>query len=138
MVKLLKYLILGVFFGMVLAKGEVISWYRIQEMFRFHSFHMYGIIGSAVVLGFISILLIKKNELKNQLGEKYQFKSKDKAFYRYLFGGTIFGFGWALTGSCPGPMYILLGYGYSQFIIIILSGILGTFVYGLVRKYLPH
>lgn len=136
--KLIKYTILGMFFGVVLAKGEVVSWYRIQEMFRFHSFHMYGIIGSAVVIGIIAMLIIKKKAIKNKTGELFGFDPKDKTFYRYLLGGIIFGLGWALTGSCPGPMYILFGYGYSQFIVVILGALLGTFVYGLVRKYLPH
>lgn len=136
--KLIKYTILGMFFGIILAKGEVVSWYRIQEMFRFHSFHMYGIIGSAVVIGIVSMLIIKKNAIKNKTGDLYGFNPKDKTFYRYLIGGIIFGLGWALTGSCPGPMYVLFGYGYSQFIIVILGALLGTFVYGLVRKYLPH
>lgn len=136
--KLVKYLIVGVVFGIVLAKAEIISWYRIQEMFRFQSFHMYGVIGSAVVLGVLGVQIIKRLKLKNFEGDQYNFPAKDKSFYRYIIGGSIFGLGWALTGSCPGPMYILFGYGYTSFIVVIISALLGTFVYGLIKKYLPH
>lgn len=136
--KLLRFYFVGLMFGIALSKAEIISWFRIQEMFRFQSFHMYGVIGSAVLIGIIAVQVIKRTKLKNAGGNTYYFPSKDNKFYRYLFGGIIFGLGWALTGSCPGPMYILLGYGYYVFIVVILSALLGTFVYGLVRKYLPH
>lgn len=136
--KLVKFFLVGLLFGIVLAKSEVISWYRIQEMFRFQSFHMYGVIGSAVVLGIISISIIKRKKLRDSMGNLYFYPNKDRTFYRNILGGTIFGLGWALTGSCPGPMYILLGYGHLSFAVVILSAILGTFVYGLLRKYLPH
>ena len=136
--KLIKFFFVGLVFGIVLSKAEVISWYRIQEMFRFQSFHMYGVIGSAVVLGVISIQIIQRKKLKDSKGKYYLYPQKSNSFYRYIIGGTIFGLGWVLTGSCPGPMYILLGYGYLSFIVVIISAVLGTFVYGLVRKYLPH
>jgi uncharacterized membrane protein YedE/YeeE len=136
--KLIKFFAVGLLFGIVLSKAEVISWYRIQEMFRFQSFHMYGVIGSAVVLGVIAVQIIKRKKLKDSTGNPYFFAKKDKSFYRYILGGTIFGLGWVLTGSCPGPMYTLLGYGYLSFGVVIFSALVGTFVYGLVRKYLPH
>lgn len=136
--KLLKFFLVGVVFGIVLAKAEIISWYRIQEMFRFQSFHMYGVIGSSVVLGIISMLLIKKLKIKNMYGNLLEFTPKDGTFYKYIIGGSIFGLGWALTGSCPGPMYILFGYGYFQFIIVVLSALLGTLFYGLIKHKLPH
>lgn len=136
--KVIRFFFAGLLFGIVLSKAEVISWYRIQEMFRFQSFHMYGVIGSAVVLGIIAVQIIKGNRLKDSLGNLYEYPNKQRAFFRYIIGGTIFGLGWVLTGSCPGPMYILLGYGYFSFIVVILSALLGTFCYGLVKKYLPH
>ena len=136
--KLAKYLLLGVFFGIVLAKAEIISWYRIYEMFRFESFHMYGVIGSAVVLGAIGIQLIKRNKLTDFQGQLIQIADKNSGITRYLIGGTLFGLGWALAGACPGPMFILLGYGYLSIIVVILGAILGTFVYGVVRNKLPH
>lgn len=136
--KFIKFFFVGLLFGIVLSKAEIVSWYRIQEMFRFQSFHMFGVIGSAVFLGIVSVMIIKGRKLKDSTGNLYFFPKKKKTYYRYIFGGTIFGFGWVLTGSCPGPMYILLGYGYLSFGVVILSALLGTFVYGLVRKYLPH
>lgn len=136
--KFVKFFLVGLLFGIVLSKAEIVSWYRIQEMFRFQSFHMFGVIGSAVVLGMISVMIIKGKKLKDSTGNLYFFPVKKKTYYRYILGGIIFGFGWVLTGSCPGPMYILLGYGYLSFGVVILSALLGTFVYGLVKKYLPH
>ena len=136
--KLIKFFMIGLLFGVVLSKAEVISWYRIQEMFRFQSFHMFGVIGSAVFLGVVAVQIIKRKKLKDSMGNTYFFPNKKKAFYRYIIGGTIFGLGWVLTGSCPGPMYALLGYGYFSFVVVIFSALLGTFVYGLIRKYLPH
>lgn len=133
-----KILILGIIFGIVLAKTEVISWYRIYEMFHFQSFHMYGVIGSAVTVGIVGIQLMKKYKVKTIDGEALELNDKEKSLYRYLFGGTIFGLGWALAGACPGPMFILLGYGYPSFLIVILSALAGTFVYGLIRNKLPH
>jgi uncharacterized membrane protein YedE/YeeE len=135
--KNIKYLIYGVLFGIVLTKAEVISWFRIQEMFRFQSFHMYGIIGSAVVVGAISILLIKKLNLKSSNGEEIIFPTKpyNKGL---MIGGTIFGLGWALTGACPGPIFALIGSGYGVFLVTLLFAVLGAWVYGLLQDKLPH
>jgi uncharacterized membrane protein YedE/YeeE len=135
--KNIKYLIYGVLFGIVLTKAEVISWFRIQEMFRFQSFHMYGIIGSAVVVGAISILLIKKLNLKASNGEEIIFPTKpyNKGL---MIGGTIFGLGWALTGACPGPIFALIGSGYGVFLVTLLFAVLGAWVYGLLQDKLPH
>ena len=134
----LFYLVLGIFFGILMTKSEAISWYRIQEMFRFESFHMYGIIGTAVVLGLIGVALAKHFKLKSYAGESLRLNPKDLSIPRYLLGGTIFGLGWALTGACPGPLFTLLGQGILAIGIIILSATLGTYVYGAVRDKLPH
>lgn len=136
--KYIKFLLLGVLFGIVLVKAEVVSWFRIHEMFRFQSFHMFGVIGTAVLLGIGVIALIKRAKLKAFDGEQIAIEAKDFSISRYLYGGILFGLGWALTGACPGPIYILIGYGFTVFIPVLLSAILGTFVYGLVRKKLPH
>ena len=134
----LKYLIVGIFFGIVLIKSEAVSWYRIFEMFKFHSFHMYGIIGSAVITGIILLLISKKLNLKNINGQIMQVPLKDKGLIRYILGGILFGLGWALAGACPGPMYILLGTGVFSMLIVIIAAMLGTFVYGLLKNKLPH
>ena len=136
--KYLKYLAVGIFFGIVLAKAEVISWFRIYEMFQFDAFHMYGIIGSAIILGIIGVQIIKRRKLKSSNGQQINFNPKDMTPTRYIAGGIIFGLGWALAGACPGPMFILVGYGYPALIIVIASAILGTLVYGIMRKRLPH
>ena len=136
--KYLKYLILGVIFGITLSKAEIISWYRIYEMFRFDAFHMYGVIGSAVVLGVIAVQLIKRLDVKTFNGEKIVFNPKNRSVPRYLIGGILFGLGWALVGSCPGPMFILLGHGYISILIVIASALFGTLVYGMLRSRLPH
>lgn len=136
--KYIKFLILGTFFGIILSKSEVISWYRIYEMFKFGSFHMFGIIGSSVVLGIIATRTIKKTKMKSLEGTTIKLTPKNKSIPRYLIGGAIFGLGWAMTGACPGPMFILVGYGAGVFMIIIASALAGTFVYGLLRKKLPH
>ena len=136
--KYLKFILLGVFFGILGTKSEFVSWFRIHEMFRFESFHMYGIIGSAVVLGAILVLIIKRRKIKGMDGELISFRGKESNFTRYFLGGSIFGLGWALTGACPGPIYILIGNGYIVFILVWLSALLGTFVYGLLRDKLPH
>lgn len=136
--KFIKYLLIGILFGIIMTKSEAVSWYRIQEMFRFQAFHMYGIIGSALAVGVTMTAFIKKIHLKSIDGQVISFKNKDSGTPRYLFGGIIFGLGWALSGACPGPMFTLLGNGFSVFSIVILSAILGTFAYGKVRKYLPH
>jgi len=136
--KYLRFYLVGVLFGIIMTKAEVISWYRIVEMFLFKSFHMYGIIGSAVILGIIGVQIIKRNKFKSVEGTQILFHPKEKSWKRYLFGGTIFGLGWALTGACPGPMFTLVGNGVFVMIIVILSAMLGTFAYGLLRNKLPH
>ena len=136
--KFVKFLLVGLFFGIVLVKSEAVSWYRIFEMFKFQSFHMYGIIGSAVTLGIIGIFLMKKLNLKDVEGKELHLPNKDRSITRYLLGGIIFGLGWALAGACPGPMYVLLGAGFYAVAIVIFAALLGTFIYGLVRDKLPH
>lgn len=136
--KSIKYILAGILFGIVMIKSEAVSWFRIYEMFRFQSFHMYGIIGTAVVLGIISVFLIKKMQLKDASDLPIVFKDKDRPYTRYLIGGTIFGLGWALTGACPGPMFVNLGYGYLTMAIVIIGALLGTFLYGLIKDKLPH
>ena len=133
----LKYLVMGLFFGIILVKSEVISWYRIQEMFRLQSFHMFGVIGSAVVTGIISVWLIKKFNIKTIKGEKIELPTK-KFNKGQIYGGLIFGFGWAITGACPGPLFAQIGSGFSVIIITLFSAIAGTWVYGLLREKLPH
>ncbi|MGE0772680.1 MAG: DUF6691 family protein [Cyclobacteriaceae bacterium] len=133
----IKYLVIGLFFGIVFVKAEIISWYRIQEMFRLHSFHMYGVIGTAVVTGMISVWLIKKFNIQTIQGEKVEFH--DKVFHwGNVIGGTMFGLGWAITGACPGPLFAQIGSGYAVVIVTLLSAIAGTWFYGLIREKLPH
>lgn len=134
----LKFIAIGILFGVVMVKAEIISWYRIFEMFRFESFHMYGIIGSAVMLGAIGTYLIKSKNAKSLDGNPIVFTPKDKSIVRYLVGGTIFGLGWALVGACPGPMFVLLGAGYLPILIVLAGALAGTFLYGLLRSKLPH
>jgi len=136
--KYIKYCILGIVFGIIMTKSEVISWYRIQEMFRFQSFHMYGVIGSCVATGIIIIQLIKRLKIKTISGDQIELKDKNSGVTRYLFGGILFGLGWALSGACPGPMFTLIGNGYTVFIVVILSAAAGTYAYGLLRDKLPH
>ena len=129
---------MGILFGIILSKAEIISWYRIQEMFRFQSFHMYGVIGSAVVFGILAIQVIKRMKLKDAQGEMITVSTQEPSYARNLIGGTIFGLGWAITGACPGPLFILLGHEGWVFIIPILSAMLGTFAYGVLSPKLPH
>ena len=136
--KYLKFIFVGIFFGIVLVKSEAVSWYRIYEMFKFQSFHMYGIIGSAVVTGIVLLLLAKKLKLKTTEGYNMKVPRKENGLWRYILGGSIFGLGWALCGACPGPMYILVGTGVFSMLIVIVAAILGTFVYGLLKDKLPH
>jgi len=136
--KIAVYLVLGVIFGITLAKAEVISWYRIQEMFRFQSFHMYGIIGTAIGLGVIVMYLIKKYSLKNYRGDKIVVNPKEMSIPRYLIGGIIFGLGWALAGACPGPMFINVGLGYGTMFVVIGGALAGTLTYGILKNKLPH
>lgn len=135
--KNIKFLIYGIWFGIILTKAEIISWFRIQEMFRFQSFHMYGIIGSAIVVGALSILLLKKFNVKDSNGEEIVFLKKpyNKGF---IIGGILFGLGWALTGACPGPIFALIGSGYSVFIITMIFALFGVWIYGLLQEKLPH
>ena len=133
----LKYLVVGVLFGIVFVKAEVISWFRIQEMFRLQSFHMYGIIGSAVLVGMISVWLIKKFNVKTIYGEPIEFHTK-KINKGQIYGGLLFGFGWAITGACPGPLFAQIGTGATVISITLLSAIFGTWVYGYIREKLPH
>lgn len=133
----LKYMIVGILFGIVFVKSEVISWFRIQEMFRFQSFHMFGIIGSAVVVGMLSVWLIKKYKIKTIYGKGITISPK--TFNKgQIYGGILFGFGWALTGACPGPLFAQIGTGATVIIITLLSAVFGTWVYGFFREKLPH
>lgn len=134
----IKFILVGILFGIIMAKSEAVSWYRIQEMFRFQSFHMYGIIGTAVTIGVIGTALIKKFKLKDTSGIPIVFAPKDKGWKNYLFGGTIFGIGWAMTGACPGPLFVNLGYGYWMIGLAIIMATLGTFTYGVLKDKLPH
>lgn len=133
-----KFILSGIFLGVIFSKSEVASWYRIYEMFKFESFHMFGIIGSAVVLGIIMVQIIKRTQLKSIQGASIKFSPKQMQWKRYLYGGTIFGLGWALTGACPGPMFTILGYGYWSILVVIISSLVGTFLYGYFRSKLPH
>jgi len=129
----------GILFGIIMTKSEAISWFRIYEMFRFESIHMYGLIGTAVVLGIIVIFLMKKTGLKTLDGNYVTYsRSIPLNWKRHILAGSIFGMGWAITGCCPGPIYTLIGHGYGIAVLILLSALLGTFVYGLIRDKLPH
>lgn len=132
------YLFIGIIFGITMFKSEAASWFRIYEMFRFESFHMYGIISSSVFLGVVLIQLIKRFQIKSFFGEKINFVPKQKSFQRYLFGGIIFGLGWALAGACPGPMFTLVGVGYVPILVVIAASVVGTFLYGVLKDRLPH
>jgi len=136
--KYLRFMIMGILFGIILSKSEVISWYRIQEMFRFQSFHMYGVIGSAVLLGILVIWFIKRTKLRDYQGNTISVVTQEPGYARNLIGGTIFGLGWAMTGACPGPLFILLGYKGVIILIPIVGALLGTFTYGLLSRKLPH
>lgn len=134
----LKYLFAGTVFGIVMIKSEAASWYRIREMFLFQSFHMYSIIGTAVISGVAGVWLIRKFKPHDTDGNPIVYKNKTKSVWRYLAGGTLFGFGWALTGACPGPLFVNLGYGTGVMAAVIAAAWLGTLVYGWVRDKLPH
>lgn len=136
-ISLVKYFIVGTLFGILFVKAEIISWFRIQEMFRFQSFHMYGVIGSAVAVGMFSVFLIKKFNIKTISGE--QISIADKSFNKgQIIGGLIFGLGWAITGACPGPLFAQIGSGFLEVIVTLLSAIFETWVYGKFRENLPH
>ncbi|MBZ4033325.1 YeeE/YedE family protein [Flavobacterium sp. 17A] len=133
----LKYLIVGIFFGIVFVKAEIISWFRIQEMFHLESFHMYGVIGCAVAVGLISVQLIKKFNIKTLDGEKIEIQPKTFSKGQ-IYGGLMFGFGWAITGACPGPLFAQIGTGATVIVVTLLSAIVGTWFYGLIKDKLPH
>ncbi|RKD19626.1 transporter [Pelobium manganitolerans] len=133
----LKYLVLGVFFGIVFVKAEIVSWFRIQEMFRLGAFHMYGVIGTAVLVGMLSVYLIKKFKIKTISGEVVVIPPK-KFHKGQIYGGLIFGIGWAITGACPGPLFAQIGAGFLAVMITLLSAIAGTWLYGRFQSRLPH
>lgn len=136
--KSLAYLLIGMLFGITMFKSEAASWFRIYEMFKFDAFHMYGIIGSALLVGVLASQTLKRLNIKTLKGEPIPFVPKSMSFSRYMFGGIIFGLGWALAGACPGPMFTLAGAGYFPIFVVIISAIVGTFVYGKYRSRLPH
>lgn len=133
----LKYMIVGIVFGIVFVKAEIISWFRIQEMFRLQSFHMYGVIGTAVVVGLISVQIIKRFKIKSISGETISIP--DKTFSKgQIYGGLIFGLGWAITGACPGPLFAQIGSGFLAVFVTLISAVIGTWVYGALKSKLPH
>ena len=135
----LAHLLVGTVFGVIVTKAEVISWFRIQEMFRFQSFHMYGVIGSAVAVGALSLFIIKRTRSTTLRGQQLSIPPKEMGTgARVAVGGTIFGLGWGITGACPGPIFALVGNGVTVMIVVLLSALLGTWVYGNVRLRLPH
>jgi uncharacterized membrane protein YedE/YeeE len=138
MSKYIKFFIVGIVFGIVLVKSEAVSWYRIFEMFKFQSFHMYGIIGSAVTTGILLLLISKKLKVKTIENQFIKVPKKTIGFKRYIIGGSVFGLGWGLAGTCPGLMYILVGTGVFSILILIAAAILGTYTYGVLKDKLPH
>jgi uncharacterized membrane protein YedE/YeeE len=134
----LKYFLVGFLFGIVLTKSEAVSWYRIYEMFQFQSFHMYGIIGVAVATGIVGIQIIKRKNIKDIKGLPIEIQEKNSGTARYLIGGISFGLGWALVGSCPGPIFILIGAGFMPMIIVLIGALIGTIIYGALKNKLPH
>lgn len=132
-----KYMAVGLIFGVIFVKAEIISWFRIQEMFRFQSFHMYGVIGSAIAVGMTSVFLIKRFNIKTIHGETIEFH--DKQFNKgQVIGGLLFGLGWAITGACPGPLFAQIGTGATVIIVTLVSALAGTWLYGYFRDKLPH
>ena len=134
----IKFLFVGIFIGIVMFKSEAASWFRIYEMFRFESFHMYGIIGSALAFGVVFIQLIKRFNIKSLSGNTINFQPKEKSVIRYILGGTIFGLGWALVGACPAPIFTLIGAGFTSVFIVFVFSIIGTLLYGIFKNKLPH
>ena len=134
----IKYLLVGFVFGIVLTKCEAVSWYRIYEMFQFQSFHMYGIIMTAIVTGVIGVQIIKRNKLKDIDGNILTILDKEKGSARYWIGGVLFGLGWAMVGACPGPIFIMLGAGFMSVGLILIGALFGTFFYGVLKDKLPH
>ncbi|HEY0091729.1 MAG TPA: DUF6691 family protein [Flavobacterium sp.] len=135
--KAIKYLVVGFIFGIVLTKSEAVSWYRIYEMFHFQSFHMYGIIMTAVITGLIGIQVIKRKNIRDIKGEPIVIADKEPGSARYWIGGLFFGLGWAMVGACPGPIFILIGAGFLPVIFILIGALMGTFVYGVIKDKLP-
>ena len=135
---LLRYVIVGFIFGIVLTKAEAVSWYRIYEMFQFKSFHMYGIITVAILTGLVGIQIIKRKQLKDIDGNLIIIQDKERGNMRYWIGGILFGLGWAMVGACPGPIFILLGAGFWSVGLVLFGAVFGTFLYGLVKDKLPH
>ncbi|NQW36837.1 MAG: YeeE/YedE family protein [Flavobacteriales bacterium] len=133
-----KFLLIGIFFGIVLTKSEVISWFRIYEMFKFQSFHMYGIIGSAVILGIPLMYLFNKQKIKTNQGVAVKIELREKGLSKNLLGGIIFGLGWALGGACPGPMFALIGKGIIPIVVVLFGAVLGAFAYHGIKHKLPH
>ena len=136
--KLARFFLTGIFFGIVLTKAEAVSWYRIYEMFHFQSFHMFGIIGTALFTGVIGLQLIKRYKIIDYNGLPINIIDKEPGFWRYIIGGSLFGLGWALVGSCPGPIFILLGTGTYAIAVVLIGALLGTYIYGLLKDKLPH
>ena len=136
--KLARFFLTGIFFGIVLTKAEAVSWYRIYEMFHFQSFHMYGIIGTALFTGIVGLQIIKRYKVKDYNGLPINIIEKERGFWRYIIGGSLFGLGWALVGCCPGPIFILLGTGTYAIAIVLIGALLGTYIYGLLKDKLPH
>lgn len=132
------FLFIGIFFGIVMYKSEAASWFRIYEMFHFQSIHMYGLMGSALAVGMLIVQLIKRNKAKDIKGDAIVIADKEKGWKRYVYGGVIFGLGWALAGACPGPMFVLVGAGYLPILVVIGGALLGTWFYGLLKDKLPH
>ena len=133
-----KFLLLGIFFAIVLSKSQAISWFRFYEMFRFQSFHMFGIIGSAIVISAVFMQLFKRGMIKDIHGNLIKPKQKEKGFFRTLVGGTFFGIGWGISGACAGPIFVILGFKFLPALILLISALLGAFIYGLLSKKLPN
>lgn len=136
--KYIKFFIVGLFFGVVLTKAEAVSWYRIYEMFQFDSFHMYGIIMVAIATGVIGVQWIKRKRINDYKGKPISIPDKEKGTFRYWIGGLLFGLGWAMVGACPGPIFILMGAGFMAVGVLFIGALLGTFIYGCIKDYLPH
>ena len=135
---LLPYLAAGTVFGFIAIRSEIVSWYRIQEMFRFQSFHMYGVIGSAVLIGALAVWILKRTNARTRTGVPITFPDKERTWTRYVLGGTAFGLGWGLVGACPGPIYALIGAGLPAFGVVLVGALIGTWTYGALADRLPH
>jgi uncharacterized membrane protein YedE/YeeE len=138
MMKNIKFLLLGIFFAIVLSKTQAISWYRFYEMFRFESFHMFGIIGGAVVISMVFMQLFKSGKIRDSKGNKIYPTPKKKGFYRTLIGGTFFGLGWGVSGACAAPIFVILGFKFLPALILLIGALIGAFIYGLLSNKLPN